>query len=497
MTTELNAARSSVSVATKILYGIGAIPFGVKDIGISYFLLLFYNQIVGLPASWVGLALMISLIFDGLVDPVIGHISDNWHSRWGRRHPFMYAASAMIGVAYYLLWNPPLHWSQPAQFGYLLMMAVIVRGVIAMYDVSNTSLTSEFTENYDQRSSLVGIQLLGAWGGGMIGGVTAYSYFLKPDAQHAVGQLNPAGYNYMGLGHGILMTLLMLICALGTHKHIPRLKKPPPKRPMKFPQFVGELRATLSNKSLLFVLASGLISSVAVGVGSGLNIYINTYLWELGADQITLMTLAAFAGAAISVSIVPSFGKRYGKKATAITAGLLYVIFNSSPLIFRLLGMFPANGSSEMLPILIILNVIQTAFLVSVVTMSGSMLADVVEDSEVSTGRRSEGVLFAAQMFTQKCVSGVGVFASGLILSAVQFPEKNNLAKVAPEVIYNLTLTLVIVHSLFYIIAMAVIAGYRITRAKHDDNLRILAERVAAAHGIEAAATRGPADHEK
>ena len=92
-----------LSVPTKLFYGVGSVAFGVKDQGFSYLLLIFYNQVVGLPSATVGLAIMIALIADSFLDPIMGQVSDNWRSRWGRRHPFMYAAAIPVAVSYLLL----------------------------------------------------------------------------------------------------------------------------------------------------------------------------------------------------------------------------------------------------------------------------------------------------------------------------------------------------------------------------------------------------------
>ena len=110
-----------------LLIGFGAVALGLKDNGFSYLLLLFYNQVIGLPAPTVGLAIMIALIADAMLDPVIGQVSDNWRSRWGRRHPFMYLSAAPIAVSYFLLWHPPLGWSDGAMFAYLIVTAMVIR----------------------------------------------------------------------------------------------------------------------------------------------------------------------------------------------------------------------------------------------------------------------------------------------------------------------------------------------------------------------------------
>ena len=96
-----------LGLPTRFFYGFGSVAFGVKDNGFSYFLQFFYTQVVGLPAATVGLAIMFALVIDAFIDPMIGQLSDNTRSRWGRRHPFMYASAIPVAASYLLLWNPP------------------------------------------------------------------------------------------------------------------------------------------------------------------------------------------------------------------------------------------------------------------------------------------------------------------------------------------------------------------------------------------------------
>ncbi|MGZ5937174.1 MAG: MFS transporter, partial [Rhizomicrobium sp.] len=123
--TNESVRRDIASLRTRLTYGFGSVAFGVKDQGFSYFLLFFYNQVIGLPSIWVSGAIAIALFFDAFADPIVGQISDNLRSRWGRRHPFMYASAIPVAVAYFFLWNPP-HWSNGALFYYLIALAIIV-----------------------------------------------------------------------------------------------------------------------------------------------------------------------------------------------------------------------------------------------------------------------------------------------------------------------------------------------------------------------------------
>jgi hypothetical protein len=154
MSQSRSAAGGELSFKTRLLYGSGTIAFGVKDQGFNALLMLFYNQVIGLPAAWVGSAIMIAMIADALFDPLLGQYSDNFRSRLGRRHPFMYAAALPIGIFYLLLWSPP-DASDTVQFAWLVVTAIFVRFSISLYEIPSTALLAEFTSDYDERTKLV------------------------------------------------------------------------------------------------------------------------------------------------------------------------------------------------------------------------------------------------------------------------------------------------------------------------------------------------------
>ena len=91
------------SLGTKLAYGFGSAAYGLKDGGQKYFLLLFYSQVVGVDARLVSLAVLVALMCDAISDPIVGYWSDNFRSRWGRRHPFKYAAAVPNSVSYYFI----------------------------------------------------------------------------------------------------------------------------------------------------------------------------------------------------------------------------------------------------------------------------------------------------------------------------------------------------------------------------------------------------------
>ena len=183
----------ALPLKTRLLYGSGTIAFGIKDHGFNALLMLFYNQVVGLPAAWVGSAIMIAMIADALFDPLLGQYSDNVRTRWGRRHPFMYAAALPIALFYLLLWMPP-EMARGAQFAWLVATAILVRFSISLYEIPSTALLAEFTSDYDERTKLVAARFFFGVCGGIAMTVVTFGYFLRPTAAQPVGHLNAGGY---------------------------------------------------------------------------------------------------------------------------------------------------------------------------------------------------------------------------------------------------------------------------------------------------------------
>ena len=254
----------------------GSVAYGVKDNGFAFLLLLFYNQVLDLPAQWVGAGIMLALIVDAITDPIVGYVSDNLHSRWGRRHPFMYASALPVSASYLLLWNPPDGLSQPELFAYFLAVAIGVRIFITFYEIPSTALVSELTDDYDERTSLMGFRYFFGWWGGLTMAVLAFLVFLPRYG----GVLAVGGYSDYALVSGAAMLVAILTSAAGTHRHIPELKKPPERDGFELRQTLHELRETLANRSFLVLFVSALFTAMAAGVSTSLSIYFNTFFWS-------------------------------------------------------------------------------------------------------------------------------------------------------------------------------------------------------------------------
>lgn len=470
------------SLSTKLFYGFGSVAFGVKDNGFSTLLLLFYNQVVGLPSGLVGSAIMIALVVDAFLDPIVGQLSDNLRSRWGRRHPFMYASALPVALSYLLLWNPP-HWGHGALFIYLVVVAIIVRTFITFYEIPSSALVAELTDDYDQRTVFFAWRFFFGWFGGLSIAILAFRVFLVPDATHPVGQLNPAGYVTYGLVAAIIMFAAILISAAGTHRHIRHFHVPPP-RSLSVGKMIAEMFATLVNRSFLMLMSAGIFFYTATGLVFALNVYFQTYLWELSAKQISLFTLLGFLAAALAFGFALPLSRRYGKKFSAIALFILALAIGATPLALRLANVFPPNGDPVLLPLLLGFATLSLTLSIASTILLASMLTDVVEDDVLRTGRRSEGLFFAASSFMQKTSSAAGVFVSGLLLAIAHFPIGAQPGHIDMEIVRHLAFVYLPILVLLYGIAMVFVGFYTITRESHEENLKRLAGEAGKAEAV-------------
>lgn len=490
---------------TKIFHGFGAAAFGAKNNGFDYFLLFFYAQVVGLNPALAGLAIALALVFDAFSDPIVGYISDNLRTKWGRRHPLMYAAAIPASLFYLLLWIPP-DLSQMQLFIYVTVLAIFIRTLITLFEVPSSALTAELTLDYDERTQLQSFRMFFGWTMGNVISVVAFAFIfvasITVSGDEIDGRLNQGSYFYYGLLGASVIFIAMVGSAAGTHSRIPYLQKPPPKRTLTLGKIFGEVAETLLERSFMAIFFASLVSATAAGLAASLTWVRLTYFWEFSPAQMFIWTLWVFLAVTVGAAIAPFISRRMGKKKAVIVLGI--IAFSVSPLtmLLRLLdtifvfgeplfcifgacveksfNFFPANGDPMLFPLLVVIEMTDLALIVALSSIFYAMVADLVEQNQVKTGRRSEGLFYAAVTFTRKSSQGVGVFIGSIILGLASIPTRANPSQVTPESLFTLGAWYVPTMYALYTVMLLFVFFYKIDRNAHEENLRIIAEREAA-----------------
>lgn len=454
-------------------FGLGSIAYGVKDSGFATFLLLFYNQIVGLPAGLVGVAIMAALVVEAFVDPLVGYLSDHTRGRWGRRHPWMYASALPVAIGWLLLWNPP-HWSQTALGFYVFGSALLVRIALSAFEIPSSALGPELSSDYDERTRMFSYRYLFGWGGGLAMLALAYGVFLVPDATHPVGILNRDGYAGMATLAAVVMAVSIIVSSIGLHHEIPLLPQIPKSNETLAAHFADFLQ-TVRNRGFLVLMAAGVFAYTAQGVSFALSSYMYQFVWQFAGGDFNWLSLALMVGALGAFFLAPALTKGGDKPRIGMIASFGSAILLVTPYVLRLAGWFPEPGSPLMLPVLLTIFAGNTACGVSAFILGAAMLSDVVEESEVRTGKRSEGVFFAGGFFVQKLVGGLGIFLAGLILAFAQFPQGARPGRVPAATLDRLSILFIVLELVFYGMAGVCYARFPFGRADHDARLASVA----------------------
>ena len=466
-------AAERLPLRIKLGNGVGSVAYGVKDNGFGALLLLFYSQVLGLEARLVGLVLLFALLLDALVDPLVGYWSDKTHSRWGKRHPWMYAAILPMAAAWLMLWHPP-QTSSGWLYGYLLLFAFLMRAAVSCYEIPSLSVLPGLTSDYDERTSVTRWRFIFAWAGGLAMLMLAFGVFLVPSARYPVGQLNIDGYGYYGWTGAGLMVVAAFVAALTTHRRIARLDSSPPVH-LPLGQTLRKTGRALANRALVILLAATLFNTVNFGMSLSTATYILTYYWEMPQAGFLAYAAALFVGVIGAFLLVGFLQSRIEKRTGAVVCGLFSLAFGLSPYLLRFAGLFPENNQPALIPVLFTLVTISNGLAVAVGMMVTSMAADIIEASQEKTGERTEGLFFSTYFFTQKCATGIGIFLAGTIVSASGFPARARPGEVPAAVLDQFAIYYVIVLAVISLLGTAMISRFPITRADHERRIAKLA----------------------
>src|SRR5258708_18219854 len=205
----------------KLYYGVGEIPITVTMVMFGLFAMFFYNWVMGLPASLVGIGIAAGLLVDALVDPYIGYRSDRSQGRLGRRHSFMLPGALAMGPCFMFLFSPPRGMSATALFLWLLAGSMAFRAASALYRIPYLSFGAELSQDYVERTNVISVRALFGLAGTLAAAGLSFLLFFPATADGIDPKLHYASYPRLGLVFGSAMTVAGAIPALGPLNHPP------------------------------------------------------------------------------------------------------------------------------------------------------------------------------------------------------------------------------------------------------------------------------------
>lgn len=466
----------------KFDYGIGQAAEGLKNGALGWFLLFYYSQVLDMDPGLASIAAGTSVIFDAFTDPMAGSLSDNWHSkRWGRRHPFMFASALPLGIAFFLLFNPLVRGDWPL-FLWMVLFANAARTAMTLYLVPHLALGAEMSVDFRERASVVGYRVFFGTFGGLLAVILGFALFFRPTPEFANGQLNASAYPPFAALVALLMVATILWCAWRTRGVIPHLPQPLVEAPLRVSavimRMVRDVALALRCGSFRWLFLGVLILFVIIGVDVALNLYMNTYYWELTPNEIILLAISYPVGVMLGALVSPWLQGRFGVKPMLLFGTGSWAAWQAIPVSLRMLDWLPENGSALLVPVLFLMRIVQGVCTVQSNVAYGAMLADTIDEHELATGKRQEGIFFSASSFSAKAPVGFGTIIAGFGLSLIDWPtgpEIRTAADVAPETIIQLGIIFGPFVAAFGVVCLWCYSHYDLTRERHAEILEALA----------------------
>jgi len=471
----------ALSLGTRLSYGIGQLSDGVKQSAFSTFLFFYYNQVLGLSGSLAGSAALLALMVDAVTDPMVGQVSDRFSSRWGRRHPFMLAGAIPFGIAIFFLFNPPIDLGQTGLFAWMLGGAILVRLMLTLFFVPHLSLGAELATDYYGRTSLIGYRVFFTYAGILITSVVGFALFFPPSELYPNGMLNRASYPGFGLFCGVLGSLAMLLSVAGTWRSIPALSKP---------VITGDERSawlalvdvfrTLRLESFRILFFAILVFCTLAGVVQTLLIYVATYVFEFQPEHLAGLASSVLVGILFASLVAQWLSRRFDKRRALSICVIAGGLIAFSPQVLYFGGFLGLMSEGTKFVLIFTLNGVSQIFFIAYMILLDSMLSDSIDEHQLYTGKREEGLFFAARSFATKASYGLGSFFAGIGLDVIRFPQGASPESVPQEAIMSLAIFSGPVMFLLFVATVLISNRYPMTEARHREILAGIESRAAA-----------------
>ncbi len=397
-------------------YAIGNIPYSVKDTAFGSFVVFYYTQVVGLSGSLAGLAMLIALCWDGITDPVVGSWSDTLRGRWGRRHPPLLFGGIPTALLFLVLFQPPAGLNELSLFFWLLIVSILLRTFLTIYYIPYSALGAELSTDYDERTVIAKARVSVGWVSGMLLTAVAYGVIFQ-SAGPSDGRLAAENYIHYGQLSALLAGACAIFCIIGTRTVIPRLPQvAATATPFTLGQTLEDVRIAIGNRNFRFKVGASLAVGMASGVYTTLSLYIGTYFWELSSAQLGGLVVPAAIATLLAFVYLHRWGRKYSKVQLLCAASIVLTINISWLVGARLLDWLPQNGHPIIYPLMLINAGISVLAIVTLQVLSVSVMADILDEQELKTGLRQEGIFFAASSFINKVTTGMGAFFGGIII---------------------------------------------------------------------------------
>ena len=443
------AAEDRVPWNQLIAFGLGGlIPIALFNIVLQLVPLL-GNISLGISAVWLGAILVLPRLWEALSDPVVGHLSDNARTRWGRRRPFILIGGIAVALSFVAMWWVPredfLRQYVASDAGVMWLQLSFILGTLlvfftacAVFEIPHGALGLEMSTDYHERTRLFSAKSF--LGNFFAMGTPWLIFFASLEVFSGPGGNLVDGMRYVSM---IIAAVLAPMAVWWFFS----LREPGfvVAREQKKSNFFEDMHTTITNRT--FLVLTAIIFTLAMGfnfVGSFANYITIFYLY--GGDVRAASTLLGITGTVWAVTALGAvfplnwLGRRLGKSNTLLVAILLMCAAQLSKIVCYHPGSLgtielPAGlatyfGGQTLTiegPYLILIpTMLLSAGMLMFFTLGSSMVGDVCDEDELNTGTRSEGTYYSVFWWFIKMGTAFASLVMGALLVYTSFDERQN-----------------------------------------------------------------------
>jgi GPH family glycoside/pentoside/hexuronide:cation symporter len=412
-----------VPLREKMTLGLGGLSNMFAYIAINSVARTVYVMILGLNSAWIGIALTIPRICDAFIDPLMGKLSDNFHSRWGRRRPFIVVGALSMGIAFGLTWMVPQKWSDPSKIIYFIVMQLVFYACYSVFSVPFNALTYEMTPDYNERNRVMAyVAFFHKTGEFLYEWMIPFAALVS--SLYFVSQI-PAGQKVEMNGIRIMTWLVGLVIMAGIGV-IPGLFVR--ERFMKMTEhqekvkLVRSCKEAFSSRPFMILVAIIMLNVLAGVLASNIDHFVMIYYMAdgdiaLGSIWKGLLSSGYAVVGFAFIPVIAWLAGRVGKRGalyfvyslTVFGALMKWFIFKPGHQLFHV-------GTIAVDPIILIDPVLCGPMWVAVKILLSSMMADVCDEDELLHGKRREGLFGAVFSWLEKTALSVAALGVGVTI---------------------------------------------------------------------------------
>lgn len=447
------------STLEMVNYATGDIPGSLVMNGFSAFAMLFFTKALGLNPVWAGGIMAVSAVWDAVTDPIMGHISDNTHSKYGRRHPYMLFGGMMLVLSFCLFWFVPETFlsSKTLMVSYLLLFNLLLRTSLTVYAVPYVALGFELCQVYAGRTKLQGIRMIVNMLANVCGPAMAWAFFFRETDGASRAVTVVSNYRNMALVFSSVSLIAIFYLVFSTRKEIID-SRDMPKIGKGLKGFFGDMKEIVSDRYFRWVFFFGFLVMIGIVLVSSLQMYVYEDFMKFGGTPKSIAHGGTMVGMMLGAALSSFFARHFDKKGSVYIGGGISIVSGMLLASLLLKGIL-VPGSLATLIVFVALGSLYWFGNGVMLPVVSSMLADVSEINEIETGVNKDGAYSASYSFIVKLSGSLAMLFVGACLTGIGFVEGVDAVQ-PPEVVHRLLLVTFGIGPAISVLALLVIKFY-------------------------------------